>query len=84
MRYCKITENGYLVAIGTGAGGIEITEEEYNALLTHIRSCPEAPEGYGYRLKENLTWEIYKLPTVPDEEKEISGDELMTMLEGVL
>ena len=82
MRYYKLIENGYIIAIGTGVGGIEITEEEYNSILVHIRSCPEAPSGYGYRLKEDLTWELYELPIV--EETEISGDELMTMIEGVL
>ena len=83
MRYYKLIENGYLTAIGTGVGGIEITEEEYNSLLTHIRSCPEAPEGYGYRLKEDLTWETYELPIIPVSD-DISSDELMTMIEGVL
>lgn len=82
MRYYKLIENGYLTAIGTGVGGIEITEEEYNSILVHIRSCPEAPSGYGCRLKEDLTWEIYELPIV--EETDISSDELMTMIEGVL
>lgn len=82
MRYYKLIEDGYLTAIGTGNGGIEITEEEYNSLLTHIRNCPEASEGYGYRLKEDLTWELYELPIV--EDTEISSDELMSMIEGVL
>ena len=84
MRYYKIIEDGYLTAIGTGNGGIEITEEEYNSLLEHIRNCPTAEEGYGYRLKEDLTWELYELPIIDDSENEISGDELMTMIEGVL
>ena len=84
MRYYKIIDNGYLTAIGTGNGGTEITEEEYNSLLEHIRNCPSAEEGYGYRLKEDLTWELYELPIIDDSENEISGDELMTMIEGVL
>ena len=83
MRYYKLIENGYLIAIGTGAGGVEITEEEYNSILVHIRSCPEAPSGYGYRLKEDLTWELYELPIIPEND-EISSDELMSMIEGVL
>ena len=37
MRYYKLIENDTLIAIGTGYGGVEITEEEYNALLTEIR-----------------------------------------------
>ena len=37
MRYCKIYSDNNLVAIGTGAGGTEISEAEYNALLVEIR-----------------------------------------------
>ena len=38
MRYyAQYNENNTLVAIGTGPGGVEITEEEYNRLLTEIR-----------------------------------------------
>ena len=39
MRYyAQYNESGKLLAIGTGLGGIEITEEEYNRLLTEIRT----------------------------------------------
>lgn len=37
MRYYKLIENDTLIAIGTGPGGTEITEAEYNALLFEIR-----------------------------------------------
>lgn len=38
MRYCaQYNESGKLIAIGTGPGGTEITEAEYNRLLTEIR-----------------------------------------------
>ena len=38
MRYyAQYNDNGKLIAIGTGYGGTEITEAEYNALLTEIR-----------------------------------------------
>ena len=37
MRYYKQTANNCIIAIGTGAGGTEITESEYNALLSEIR-----------------------------------------------
>ena len=37
MRYNKQTFNNYILAIGTGYGGTEITEAEYNALLAEIR-----------------------------------------------
>ena len=38
MRYyAQYNENNTLIAIGTGLGGTEITEAEYNALLSEIR-----------------------------------------------
>ena len=38
MRYyAQYNNSGKLLAIGTGAGGVEITESEYNALLSEIR-----------------------------------------------
>ena len=38
MRYyAQYNDSGKLLAIGTGPGGTEITEAEYNALLAEIR-----------------------------------------------
>lgn len=38
MRYyAQYDDSGKLLAIGTGPGGVEITESEYNALLSEIR-----------------------------------------------
>ena len=38
MRYFKkYNDCGKIIFIGTGSGGIEITETEYNALLSEIR-----------------------------------------------
>ena len=36
-HYAQYNDSGKLIAIGTGIGGVEITEAEYNALLTEIR-----------------------------------------------
>ena len=35
--FAQYNNSGKLLAIGTGLGGTEITEAEYNALLTEIR-----------------------------------------------
>ena len=38
MRYyAQYNDSGELIAIGTGCGGMEITEAEYNILLAEIR-----------------------------------------------
>ena len=39
MRYyAQYNDSGKLLAIGTGPGGTEITEAEYNTLLAEIRA----------------------------------------------
>ena len=35
--FAQYNDSGTLLAIGTGPGGLEITEAEYNALLSEIR-----------------------------------------------
>lgn len=84
MRYYKLTGSDYLMAIGTGLGGTEITESEYNNILSIIRSRPTPPAGYAYRLKADLTWEQYELPPEPEpsDTDEITDDEAMAIILG--
>lgn len=82
MRYNKTIYNGYTVAIGTGTGGIEITAEEYNEIMAIIRNRPEPTEGYDYRLREDLTWELYELPIIDPVEEEISDSEALAIILG--
>ena len=65
MRYYKQIEESYLVSIGEGYGFTEITEEEYKYLDDVINNKPTPPEGYDYRLKTDLTWELCELPPEP-------------------
>lgn len=62
MRYYKIVNNVYILAVGTGNGYIEITETEYNAILTEISNMPVVNQGYECKLKEDLTWELCEIP----------------------
>lgn len=84
MRFYKQTSNHYIIAIGTGAGGTEITETEYNDIMAIIQSCPAA-EGKGYRLKTDLTWEAYDLPPEPEpsDADELSDAQALNMILGV-
>lgn len=66
MRYYKVITNGYINMVGTGAGGTEITESEYNEIMTAIHSKPEATETMDYQLKADLTWETYEVEPVTD------------------
>lgn len=82
MRYYKMIIDSYLVAIGNGSGGTEITVDEYAELLNIIRSKPVATEGYDYRLKTDLTWEVYERPVIPLEDDEISDTEALNIITG--
>ena len=81
--YCQYNDSGILLAIGTGPGGTEITEAEYNKIMAIIQSCPNV-DGKGYKLKADLTWEEYDLPPVPEpsDDDEISTDEALNILLG--
>lgn len=64
--YYKQISDGYILAIGTGAGGTEITEEEYSEILAVIRTKPPRTNDTDYRLKADLTWEAYAVEPVED------------------
>ena len=83
MRYYKIITDGYLIAVGSGSGGTEIAEADYNNLLEIIRNKPLAESGYDYRLKADLTWELHEIPPVPaPEDDEISDTEALNIITG--
>lgn len=70
MKFFKTIENGYIVALQTVEGQTEITEQEYNEILEIIHNKPMDDIGYGYKLKEDLTWELYELPIINFDESE--------------
>lgn len=82
-RYYKQTDSMYILAVGVGAGGIEISADEYSEILSVIQNRPTA-EGKDHRLKTDLTWEEYDLPPVPEpsDDDEISNDEAINILLG--
>ena len=97
MRYyAQYNDTGKLVAIGTGFGGTEITEAEYNALLSEIREKAALVDKlYGGEIiiadvptdwQEEIQHRVNERIAADGEESEqdISGDELMSMMEAVL
>lgn len=83
MRHYKQISDDCIAAIGTGPGGVEITESEYNEIMAVIQNRPQA-DGKGYRLKTDLTWEEYDLPPEPEpsDEDELSDAEALDILLG--
>ena len=56
MRHYKRIDSDYITMIGMGDGGVEITETEYDSILSVIQNKPEETAVIGYRLKTDLTW----------------------------
>ena len=81
MRYYKKFENGYLHCLGTGVGGEEITQEEYNNILELIRNRPTAENGYQYLLKTDMAWELVEAPADPDDEEATDEDYIAALAE---
>ena len=74
MRYFKNIVDEYIIAIGTGSGHEGITKEEYESLLSVIRSAPVAESGYQYKLKTDLTWELVEAPIVSEDPEATEAD----------
>lgn len=58
MRYFKIVSDGYIICVGKGSMGTEITQAEYNNIISAINS-KQTVNGFTYRLKEDLTWDEF-------------------------
>lgn len=84
MRKHKYIEDGYIIQIGEGGGGVEIGDEEYAHIMEAIQNRPTPPEGYDYRLKADLTWELCTAEPAreADMDDEITGDEALNIIMG--
>lgn len=97
MRYyAQYNENNKLIAIGTGPGGTEITEEQYNTLLNEIRekvslvdklynkeiTIDEVPAEWQEEIQRRVDERI----TLEGQSSEqpISSEEFYSMIENVL
>lgn len=60
--------NGYITGF--------TNSEENNAITEAMKNVPVVPNGYGCRLKDDLTWEVFKFPesTEPTETEATEAD----------
>lgn len=97
MRFfAQYNDSGALLAIGTGYGGVEITEAEYNDLLAEIQekaalvcelysgeiTIDEVPVDWQEEIQRRVNERIAAEGEAA--EQPVSGDEFLSMLEGVL
>ena len=95
MRYyAQYNDSGKLIAIGTGPGGTEITESEYNTLLTEIRekaalvdklysgeiTIADVPEGWQEEIQRRVDERIAAEGAA--EEQDISAEEALDIILG--
>lgn len=83
MKYFKVCDDNYIYAIQTGGGGDhEITKEEYDEILSVVKSRPIPEEGFDYKLKADLTWEKVEVEVIPEEDREINDNEALDIILG--
>ena len=94
MRYYKQLSDSHIIAIGTGLGGTEITEAEYNALLSEIReksamvdklyggeiTIDEVPADWQEEIQRRVDERVAAEGSA--EEQDISADEALDILLG--
>lgn len=95
MRYyAKYNAENRLIAIGTGPGGVEITEAEYNTLLTEIRekaalvnqlysgeiTIEDVPADWQEEIQRRVDERIAQQGT--SEEQDISAEEALDIILG--
>ena len=95
MRYyAHYNEAGKLVVIGTGNGGTEITEAEYNALLAEIRekaalveqlyigeiTIDDVPEAWREEIQRRVDERIAAEGAA--EEQDLSAEEALNIILG--
>ena len=95
MRYyAQYNESGKLLAIGTGPGGEEITEAEYNTLLSEIRekadyvdrlysgeiTIEDVPAAWQEEVQRRVDERIAAEASA--EEQDISAEEVLEILLG--
>ena len=93
-HYAQYNDSGKLIAIGTGNGGTEITESEYNALLTEIRekaalveqlyngeiTIDDVPEAWREEIQRRVNERIAAEGTA--EEQDLSAEEALNIILG--
>lgn len=94
MRFFKLIQNYSVIAIGTGPGGTEITEGEYNELLAMIREKAElvdrvyngeigiddVPAEWQEEIQRRVDERVAAEGTI--EEQELSAEEALDIIFG--
>lgn len=67
-HFYKSIRDGYIEHVGFGYGFPEMTEDEYQMLREKLLNAPETEEDQEARLREDLTWEIFNIDRLQQED----------------
>ena len=80
MRYFKMVKDGYILTIGTGAGGVEISGAEYEELRAVFLNRPNDTSNIYELRADTLTWE--QTGSYEEIEEELTDAEALAILLG--
>lgn len=70
----------YMASKSEVSGADVISKEEYERIKAIVNQRPMPPDGYGYRLTADLSWELYELPKEADPE--LTAEEALNIITG--
>ena len=80
----KVINDNYIIAVSTGKVGEQISDKEYNEILSAIQSRPTPPKGYDYKLRaDSLAWELVELPPIDDTDDDATEADYIEALNDV-
>ena len=84
MNYFIVKDGAYVVGIGITENNVRnpISRDDADKIRNTLIGKPNPPEGFDYRLKTDLTWELYELPPEDPDPYLTAEEALDTILGG--
>lgn len=81
MQHKTIIIDGYIRGVCMTTGEGNISQAQYDTITELFHNKPTAPDGFDYRLKADLTWELVELPPMPIDD-ELTAEEALDIITG--
>lgn len=78
----KVISDGYILGVGIGSQGTEITQEEYDQITELMHNKPSDTEDTVYKLSESFEWVACERDNGLSDE--VSSEEIAQVISEVL